>query len=317
MTLNSTNSEASYLTYRLSEKPFLDENVDLLWASRPNLWKMMGTDEYGEHPGYVDGRVKFNFKHALSKLDIVVRGLFDQRDMGDNSADYPTERDANTRILVKSVDFSDSPIMKEGKMYLVPQSNVTATVPYWELEREEGKLKEDLKLKLLVEDFDLNANLRDVYASFGDPLYYHDDYFSSTEEIPDSAFAKLQRLPIGVTDEEESLLAKDDASFLVIPNKDYVDDNPMKVHIVYYVITYDQNLKLNDPQYLSIVENDITATFSNAFSFAPNTQYKLRLLLGLTTVKFELEKVDGWETPLDMDPVVIDWHIERKEIDIE
>lgn len=317
MTCNSTNSGGSYLTYHLSEKPFLDENVDLLWASRPNLWKMMDADEYGEHPGYVDGRVKFNFKHALSKLDIVVRGLFDQRDMGDNSADYPTERDVNTRILVKSVDFSDSPIMQEGKMYLVPQPNVTTTVPYWELEREEGKLKEDLKLKLSVEDFDLNANLRDVYASFGDPLYYHDDYFSSTEEIPDSAFAKLQRLPIGVTDADELLLAKDDASFLVIPNKDYVDDNPMKVHIVYYVITYDQNLKLNDPQYLSIVENDITATFSNAFSFAPNTQYKLRLLLGLTTVKFELEKVDGWETPLDMDPVVIDWHIERKEIDIE
>lgn len=301
-TANSVASGASYLTYRMSnDKPFLiDENIDLLWATRPNLWKMMNSGE-----GYVDGQVQFNFKHALSKFTITVQGIFDHRNNDDHSTDYPDDIDQNTRIMVESVDFQQSPLMKEGNMYLVPRPN--ATSPYWELNKKDA-------IKLSIKDYDINYNIRDTYNF---DKKYDRDYFPMGVDA-DSIKALFDKLPTGVTHTEVSLFEQPDFYYLVIPNKGYVTDNdPMKVHIVYHVITYDPNLKLNNPPYCSIVKNDITASFSDSFAFEPNKQYKLRLLLGLTTVKFELEEAEGWETPLVMDPVVIDWHVEKREFNVE
>lgn len=307
-TANSVASGKSYLTYRMSaDKPgLIDENIDLLWAVRPNLWKM----ESGE--GYVNGQVKFNFKHALSKFTVCVQGLFDHRDNNDDSTDYPDDIDPNTRILVESVDFESSPLMKEGKMYIVPQPQDNAAYPHWVLDKNKGKME------LKAEDYTINSTIRDTYRF---DQKYHKDYFpkNTAETTIDTTTIRtlFDELPKGVTHTEVSLFEQPDFYYLVIPNKGYVTDDPMKVNIVYHVITYDPNLKLNNPPYCSIVKNDITASFSDSFAFEPNKQYKLRLLLGLTTVKFELEVADEWDSPIVMDPVVIDWHVEKREFNVE
>ena len=312
---NDTKSGETYLTYRTSaEYPFIvDKNVDLLWACRLDLWKTM---ESGE--GYVDGQVKFNFKHALSKFTITVQGLFDHVDNSDQSTDYPDDVDANTRILIESVDFGSSPLMKEGDMYIVPQAD-GITLPYWKLKAENKMGKEGLTIK----DFAINSNISDAYANNG-TFYYHD---GETLKGSDATETKelFDALPTGVTHEEVSLFARseneeDDLYYLVIPNNHYIQEkendtengnDPMQIHIVYYVLTYDANLKLNKIPYCSIVKNDITATFSNDFVFEPNKQYKLRLMLGLTTAKFAIEVAEGWEKPIK----VADWYIESEKDD--
>jgi hypothetical protein len=89
--------------------------------------------------------------------------------------------------------------------------------------------------------------------------------------------------------------------------------------MVYYVITYDQRLTLvnaNRPKFFSIVKNDITATF-DTFSFAPNKKYKLLLQPGLTTAKFTVTMVDSWDTPLTLDPEVVDWYTTTTEFNVE
>ena len=109
---------------------------------------------------------------------------------------------------------------------------------------------------------------------------------------------------------------------MVLPNDEYRAGNPSKkmtVRMVYYVITYDERLtlvKTNMPKYFSIVKNDITATFDN-FSFAPNKKYKLRLQPGLTSAKFEVTVVDEWDTPLTLDPEVVDWYETPIEYNVE
>ena len=338
ITSNDTETGQSYLTYRMSaERPFeVDNNVDLLWAMRPNLWKTMDEKEQNEdgsetvtHPGYVNGQVKFNFKHALAKFTICVQGLFDRTSTADQSKDYPDDVDPNTRILVESVDFSGSPLMTQGNMYLVPHTSTSTSdddsngktlnaYPYWELRKLDG---EDAKpTPLLIKDFDINGDIRDAYYDPSEKHYDRDYFHKGATADADSTEAMFKELPKGVTHKEVSLFNDEDHYCLVIPNKDYIEgnsDEAMTVRIVYHVITYDPNLKFNSTPYCSIVRNAITATFSDDFVFEPNKKYKLRLLLGLTTVKFELLMADGWETPLLKDPVVIDWYIERKEFNVE
>ena len=174
VTRNTEATGTTYIDYRMSDTypGIFDENIDLLWTMRPNLWKMMDEKEQNEdgsetvtHPGYVNGQVKFNFKHTLSKFIIYVQGFFDRTSTSDNSTDYPDDVDPNTRILVESVDFSGSPLMKQGKMYLVPNykeaTKALATVPRWELEGKD-------KMDLVIEETAINADIRHEYGNMKD-----------------------------------------------------------------------------------------------------------------------------------------------------
>ena len=319
---------ASYLTYRTSHaEPYsATESVDLLWSAQPNLWKMKNSGE-----GYVDGRVKFLFKHALSKFTIAVQGLFDHRDNDDTSIEYSDDRDMYTRILVESVDFSTSPLFTEGKMYFAPRPD-DAAVPYWEATA--GK-----KANITVDGLHINPVLANTYYEVGGSgieikKYWNDASKTASylqlsdlngDDQTDAADALLlfNGLPLGVSHTEVSLYAEDDFFYMVIPNKKYITDNPsepMKVRMVYYVITYDERLELTKtdyPKYFSIVKNDITATFSTSFAFEPNKQYKLLLQPGVTTVKFTVTSVDGWDTPITLNPEGVDWYTKPIEFTVE
>jgi hypothetical protein len=145
------------------------------------------------------------------------------------------------------------------------------------------------------------------------------------------ALALYNQLPTGVSHTEVPLNYTDydtekgkyeDYWYMILPNDEYRtahSDKKMKVRMVYYVITYDPRLTLVNsgmPKYFSIVKNNITAVFDN-FSFAPNKKYKLRLQPGVTSAKFEVTVVDGWDTPLTLDPEVVDWYTTTKEFNVE
>lgn len=298
---SATPGTGSYLTYRtsVSQPYYYDSSVDLLWAAQPNKVKQA-----------VNERVHFLFKHALSKLSIAVQGIFDHTSADDTWPEYSDDVDMYTRILIESVDFSNSPLMKQGNMYFAPRPD-NASVPYWELTATDS-------LRCTVSGTELNATLRDAYMDGSTQKSYHSNWLTDTDAA--TALTNFNSLPVGVTKTEKPLFDNKNFYYIFIPNKGFITDNPtipMKVHIVYYVITYDPSLKLNNPKYYSIVKNDILATFSTSFSFEPNKQYKLVLMPGLTTVKFKVEVADGWEEPIVMDPVVVDWHISTKEYDVE
>ncbi len=291
--------KGSYLIYRTSNThPFFAEHsVDLLWAAQPNLYKMKPTGE-----GYTNGRVQFVFKHALAKLTFTVQGLFDHVNNDDTTPDYPDDVDDNTRIFIESVSFEDSPLFTEGNMFVAPRPD-NATVPYWEVNNSLETRPANI---IKIEGTDINPLMADAYLDGITHKNHHE--FDDTDEA--TALTNFEALPEGVTHTERSLFAQDDFFYMVIPNKKYITDNPadlMKVRMVYYVITYDPQLTLNNPKYYSIVKNDVTVTFSNAFVFEANKAYNLRLQPGLTTVKFTVLSVDDWETPITLNPIVLDW----------
>lgn len=313
ITDNGTDAGDSHLTYRTSKNnPFSPaESVDLLWAAQPNRYKTDGG-------GNTTGTVNFLFKHALSKLIITVQGLFDHRDNSDTSPEYPDDRDADTHILIESVDFQSSPLFTEGKMYLAPRPD-DAEVPTWDVTNETGLIPK-ARANFEITGLDINPEVSDWYkeddnakqywkdGSMAESLLNLTDQDGDGDIDADDARALFDQLPTGVSHTEVPLHGDEEDYYLIIPNKEYINSHQndlMTVRMVYYVITYDPRLTMPKdgyPKYFSIVKNDITARFSTAFAFEPNKKYKLRLQPGLTTVKFDVVSVDGWDTPNHAQP---------------
>lgn len=326
----SGNAEVGspFLCYRLDTKggnllKTGEEQVDLLWGLRgkytyqeadgtdntiPTLGNAYNTDLTKQT---VNEQVKFLFKHALSRFTITVQGLFDHINNEDESPNYPIDVNENTKILIESVDFDGSPLFKEGTLYIAPRVGST-DVPEWDVTGSAN-------LNMMVEGTDINPEMSDTYEVEGGGATetYHSDALIDRTDAAD-ALTDFEALPTGVTHTERSLFISEDTYYLVIPNKGQVTtDTPMKIRMVYYVITYDPQLKLNTPKYYSIVKNDVTATFSTAFAFEANKSYKLRLQPGLTTVKFEVEEIDEWGRSVLLDAVVKDWVVETHEYNVE
>ena len=327
LTANGQADQTSAVTYRMKNGHYFDrtENIDLLWAWQRDRYKTDGA-------GYTTGTVDFAFKHALSLMTVTVQGLFDHTDNDDTSDYYSDDRDSYTKILIESVTFS-GPLFTEGKMFLAPQT-ADAVVPKWEATA-------DQTASIAVNDNEaitINTRISNSYLDGTPKKWWHDDtpasgYLKDTDmdgdedTDADDALALFNELPMGVSHAEVPLLqagTSEDFYYMVMPNKEYMGsaspDDVFTVRMVYYVITYDARLELppsGHPKYFSIVENDVTARFSTAFAFEPNRKYKLRLQPGLTTVKFDVTSVEGWDTPITLNPEVVDWVTVTREYDVK
>ena len=275
------------LTYRLAESHRASKCIDLLWSTQPNRWKLDGA-------GYTTGTVDFQFIHALSRLKALVRTVVDAATPGDAFDGYEDAVDANSRVLIKSVSISATPgFYSEGKMHLVPRPD-NALTPYWT-------------------DFDGLATIVSFNSDDLNPVLLWTDGQPDDKTTPEDAATELANLNMGVISENQNLFSDDETSYLFLPTSSPVT---LTVNVVYDVVTYDPSLTLNTPKYFNIVENDITTTANQTISFEPNKVYTLRLLLGLTTVKFEVD-VDDWAVPLQLDGVVTPWGEQTKEENVE
>lgn len=274
------------LTYRLAASHKAADCIDLLWSTQPNRWKLDGA-------GYTTGTVDFQFIHALSRLKALVRTVVDAATPGDSFDGYEDAVDKNSRVLIKSVSISATPgFYTEGKMHLVPRPD-HALIPYWtDFGGQNGTLS--------FAPGDLNP----VLWTSGQP---------ADKPTAEEAAEVLALLNTGVVSEDQNLFENEESSYLFLPTSSPVT---LTVRVVYDVVTFDPSLTLNAPKYFHIVENDISSTAAQTISFEPNKVYTLRLLLGLTTVKFEVD-VDDWAVPLQLDGVVTPWGEQTKEANVE
>jgi len=309
---NSDNVNASYIYYRTSNvKPFdVDESVDLLWASQQDLWK---TKPSGE--GYVDGQVHLTFRHALSKLNILVRAMIDRTEELTHDA-YPTTLDANTKVFIESATVNTPTIYPEGKLMV----GLGGTDPYWNydgvtgqsgftFDNVTGNNVMDVSYSLRYAEPNVPANAAGFTDSDHDGV---DDFTGLTEaETVKEAFDAMES---GVTDTERQLAA--DYATLMFPPS--AAAGVLSVRTIYHVVTYDPNLTLNSPKFYSNVRNDITATLSdNNFRFEANKQYKLLLNLGLTSVKFDIYVLDDRGEWILLSSVVKEWDLKTIEANVE
>lgn len=308
---NNSNVDAAYIYYRTSNvKPFdVDESVDLLWASQQDMWKTKPTGE-----GYVDGQVHLTFRHALSKLDVLVRAMIDRTEELSHDA-YPTTLDANTKVFIESATVTTPDIYPEGKLMV----GLGGTDPYWDYTGVTGKSGFSFDNVLDNNVMDISYSLRyatpnvpaDVTITDSDSDGVDDNTGLTAAETAKEAFDEMEA---GVTDTERQLAA--DYATLMFPPS--TTPKALSVRTIYHVVTYDPSLTLNNPKFYSNVRNDITATLSDDdFRFEANKQYKLLLNLGLTSVKFDIYVLnDGGEWIL-ISSVVKEWDLKTIEADVE
>ena len=248
--------------YKVSTDP--SKAVDLLWAVSGGL---AYTDVHGSNVSVAAGyplinltkpstiyTIPFMFKHATSRLSFKIQGAFDQVAAGGTLY-------APTTVTVEKVRVIDLSVNTEGTLNL---NNTVANQPNWES-------KTGTTTTLVVEGSKLNPNILDD----GDGV---------------------QTVP-GVTSTEQNLFADDKTFFTLIPNAvddgdPSTDDNVatnVTVEITYYVTTKDVALQDSYSRIQNVIKKEITFPTG----FYAGKSYKIKITLGLTSVKLEAD-VEDW-----------------------
>lgn len=307
MTANSTNANASCLYYRTSiEKPFdPDKSVDLMWATRQDLYKMKSSGE-----GYVNGHVDFLFKHALTKLSITAKLLVD-RTTNYTSPAYSEQLDENTKVFIEEAWVTTPDIYSEGRLMIAPNqttpkwdyTELTALTDFFHYDAITSNTTEDVKYSMRY------AAPSTFTDSNGDGL---DDNTGLTEL--ETAKANFDAMENGVLTTEQQLPASY-STYMFLPSE---DTEALTIRVKYHVVTYDENLILNKPKYYSNIANDITATVGDSsFKFEPNKQYKIVMILGLTSAKFEVYELDEQDEWILLSATVKNWDVKTIEANVE
>lgn len=299
VTLNTTQDDPK-LNYTTPSDPL--KTVDLLWGVVPAfktkystvLGEQDMTDGLGAgFPNYnlykqtTDERIMFQFKHALAKLTIDVKGFFDDvPEHGAHSTTDPgnagdaSDQSANnvakdTKIVVEYVKLSTEKYSMASQLNL---NNTTANDPLWDQDAT-------------------NAADPVSFTISGSQLANLIRY-----RTPSTAARGYAEQPRGVTKDAVALLANDasqEAFYGIIPKivAGKADAN-WTVEVKYHVFTKDANLENGYSEITNVIKKDnITMTFEHG------KHYTLQLRLGMTTVKFDAtveDWVDGGSTPADL-----------------
>jgi len=263
------------VTYRVTTDP--SKTVDLLWGVAPAgglSYATVNKDYAGTDNATLtvaegmplinlikpskDQKMKFLFKHALSRINFKVVGAFDQIAPGGSKS-------TTTKVLVEQVDVLEE-VAGSIKTYgVLNLNNTSAGVALWD-SRTGGTYTTTPLFS--VSGADITASILDG---------------------GDVAFASQ---PAGVTTSETNLFADAADFFAVIPNdpSDASDKTQFVFEITYYVQTQDAELKASGSVDGSRVKNVVRVPV--AIHLENNKSYNFRLILGLTSVKLDAEVAD-------------------------
>ena len=212
-------------------------------------------------------KMKFNFKHALTKFVVNVDGFFDEVNSGTPGSNNV---DPNTRVVIKSVNIKTTQLAVGGTLDL---KNSEPDTPNWTVGTTLSAFNDNAGYDLPVA-----SNLKYVTGNETDVTHF-------------------SQQPLGVTKTTQSLMGygidgTTAASLLFVPNGAAAD---LTIAITYEVITRDPNLGKG----YNRTENPITQTISAANlgsnAFKPGYSTTLNLHLGLASVKFDAE-ITNWES---------------------
>ena len=261
---NNATGDDPWVRYAVATSP--SKSVDLLWGVAPAgdlSYKDVtgGTTKVDAGMPLVDlikpskdQKIKFLFKHALARIGMTIVAAVDQVAAGGSL-------DANTKIIVKSVQLDEVTATKQLKMKgALNLKNTTANQSLWQ---------------------ETSVDFAGLTVTYDDGLMNPE--ISWTGAVA-SSFAKA-----GVTTTEKPVIKDGSGNlhyFMVIPNHANTD---LQVTITYDVITQDSKVATG----YSVVENVIKKTVT-INSLTNNKAYNLKLVLGLTSVKLDAEVAD-WQ----------------------
>jgi hypothetical protein len=316
------------IKYRVDTDPAT--SVDLLWGvnADPTTWAPIQASSATvtkNEAGYpflnllkpsdpVNGKIKFNLRHALAKVKITIDYVADQQTPAVDAAPDDFKSDsidmAKTRIFVRSLEMDGFAL--EGALNL---NNDVKDHPLWtdlngkELNfspvvfndgRSDGKEGTDGGTKK-EENAYLNPEIVENFANTttrNDTIIFNGGY---------AGVANGQKNP-GVrmhgSDITQLLFGGDPGTnngyFYVIPRD--TENQKVNVKIKYGVLTLDSNLpgKLSgSTDFGSDIENIIEKTdIFNGLDFKAGYQYQINIHLGMTSVKIDAQ-VEPWDKGSD------------------
>ena len=246
-------------SFQFSVSETVTDQEDLLWAApHVNLTKNNNT-------GDVDDAIKFEFKHALSRIGFDVQTMIDQVNgdadgtSDDDTSGNGTSLHENTTVVVKEVVLSGSFIK-------------TGTLAWTEATTGNN-----------VYTAAITGSPESASYTLGTG-----NFKNSQNHSLGAKNTKLQITGQSVNETEVQLNA-DDSYIMIIPKNFTTDDN-LTIKVTYDVVTSDGNL---DSGY-SQVTNVISTSFTG-INFQAGKAYKFSLHLGLTSVKLTAD-VTNWIT---------------------
>ena len=266
MTTSNVNTDPK-VTYTVAANP--SEAVDLIWAVAPSA----GFDYTDVHNTAVHVDAGMPLKN-LTKPNTTTQIPFHFRHatarMGlrivgafDQVAAGGT-LDGATKVTVQSVTLS-FPAYTSGVLNL---NNTTPNTPLWESTNGDGT-----PTTFTVQGADLNASIKD----------------GANEPTP----VVIPQTVEGVTASEKNLMSDDKYFFTLIPR---ASSTTVTITITYYVTTADAKLSGGGSRVQNVISHDLNF----ASGFAAGTSNNIKIILGLTSVKF-VATVEDWA-----DPVVTD-----------
>jgi len=260
---NNATGNDPWVRYAVATSP--NKSVDLLWGVAPS-GGLSYTNVAGGSTSITEGmplvdlikpdkdqKIKFLFKHALARIGMTIVAAVDQIAAGGSL-------DANTKIVVKSIQLDEVTATKQLKMKgALNLKNTTANTALWEETSGDVTGLEVTNADLLNPEIEWDTDAATSFTKAG---------VTTTEK------------PV-IKDGSENL-----HYFMVIPNHANTD---LQVTITYDVITQDAKVAGG----YSVVENVIKKTVT-INSLTNNKAYNLKLVLGLTSVKLDAEVAD-WQ----------------------
>lgn len=249
---------------------------DLLWAAPVVDQTKQGTKD----------KVKFTFKHALSRIGFKVQAMVDK--VNDDDMDKSSDNDKKDDETAQNGELAagTSIIIKKVTMSGFFQSKGTLE---WEDNDDEENNKTVYTAKVIGKTATEEQNYVLGVTTSGE---------GSSTTITESNFASAQLHGKGAFDTKtyvagqdvtttEAKLNADDSYIMIIP-RSFEGDNKVTISVEYDVITEDGQLS---DGYIAIT-NNVSTKFN--FNFKAGEAYTFSLHLGMTSVKLEAT-VDGWD----------------------
>lgn len=284
---------------------YTDKQVDLLWGTQTGTWTIKDDNttqsfEAGKpwldvkHPQVTKEKLKFDFKHALAKLNVTV----DTKVNGTTPANLG-ESD-KTKVYIRSVTFEGFDTKGALNLNSTEVDGSGKSIALWYNFDCVDELNNGAEVTIKDGRKDGREGITEATKEYAaiNPNFVQSTVWDDASPKPGvtgtaaNLFCTSAKAVPGVTD-----------PILVIPNGD-----PLKVTIEYDVLTADPNLAktLNDGKTPgSVVKNVITryinttgdgSTTPGTFILENGKTYTVSLHLGLNSVEFDAE-VTAWDTP--------------------
>jgi len=246
------------VTYVIDPTP--STAVDLCWAVNEST----GLPWLDQTKQTTSGTIAFQFKHALARFNVNVRGFFDAVRASDGEISTADVTDS-TKITIEKIEIKGT-FAPSGVLNL---NNTSANTALWTPATA-------AETTLTIPNADIAASLKATVDG-------------------ETAFPSIT----GVTKTNVNVFtgaapAKTDATYYTfIPT---ATSTTLNVKVTYYVTTKDSKLNGGISCVKNVIDKDIT--FASGFTCGLN--YNLNVVLGMTTVKLEATVAD-WADPSNVD----------------